>query len=405
MSTPCSSPCNKPSCNCTVSLTDVLATGNLTGLCVPVNAGDTLVTILNRICQKISVPGSGQVQSDWNTINPAHPSFIKNKPHIMTPQEISNLVNQIISSAVIDWSQIVGVPNFLTESNFLSLLENYLQTHGYLTEGDLITFLTTHGYLTNEEFLNLLQQYLNSEDFKNLLTQLLNSYFNNFPLVELDPTVAPFIKNIVPGTLTTQFAKWNGSTYAPHILTFSDITGTINQNQYNQSDIDNFISDYLDTHQQTVFDVINQYFTTIGTTNVPIATTSSLGVVQVGSGLQITTGGILSVTPETTVTSTPCGVDLQYKGGASYPTAITVQLGSGTGTVKLKYNAYNAPDKFVLMYDGVAVIDTGYRGSKSYQTKLNNALAAKGAPPETIQGAGLGEASFNKTSAPTQLPC
>lgn len=378
--------CGKPACNCTVSPSDVLFPSDVNGLCVEVNAGDSILTILNRLCQKINTGTTPQVQADWLTVNPGHPSYIKNKPHIMTPQEVASLVNQILSNAVIDWSQLINVPNFLTESDFLSLLQNYLQTHGYLTQGDLLTYLTTHGYITNQDFLDLLQDYLNSQDFFNLLNSLLNSYFSNYALVETDPTVPFFVKNIIAGTSNTQVAKWTGSTYGPHTLTFSDITGTINSNQYNQNDI---------------FDIIGNYFTTIGTANVPITTTHSLGIMQVGPGLEVTTGGIVSVIGSTTPTTSPCGTPIAYKGGASWPTSIEIDLGSGTGLVTLSYQAYSVPDKFILMYDGVEVINTGYVGDKWRQTGLNNALIAKGVATETITGPGKGTISFTKTTATT----
>jgi hypothetical protein len=76
-------------------------------------------------------------------------------------------------------------------------------------------------------------------------------------------------------------------------------------------------------------------------------------------------------------------------------------LGSGTGIVTLTFNAFAIPDRYVVTYNGVVVIDTGYRGarSQSRQTELNAALAARGLPPSTIVGPGIGSASFLKTSS------
>ena len=56
------------------------------------------------------------------------------------------------------------------------------------------------------------------------------------------------------------------------------------------------------------------------------------------------------------------------------------------------------PSKIVVKYDGVTVIDTGYRGDVSYQGALNSALAALGFPAENIVGAGVGTATFTKSA-------
>ena len=92
------------------------------------------------------------------------------------------------------------------------------------------------------------------------------------------------------------------------------------------------------------------------------------------------------------------GVQYSYTGGETFPTIFNVNLGAGTGIVTLNFNAKNVPDKFEVWFDGIKVIDTGYRGSATYQTDLDNALALRGLPSETIAGVGLGTANFNKTT-------
>lgn len=95
---------------------------------------------------------------------------------------------------------------------------------------------------------------------------------------------------------------------------------------------------------------------------------------------------------EYTVTRTatppnPCNGSLQVNGGTApvnpgyfeYPIAI----GPNYGLVTLNYQAYDIPDRFVVMYDGVAVIDTGFRG-------LGGCVPAV--------GPGAGTATFMKTS-------
>lgn len=94
----------------------------------------------------------------------------------------------------------------------------------------------------------------------------------------------------------------------------------------------------------------------------------------------------------------PCGSSTSFSGGASFPTSKVINLGTATGTVTLNFDASAAPDKFIVIYDGVEVINTGYRGVSSAQSSLNAALAARGLPPETIVSYGPGSMSFNKTT-------
>lgn len=96
-----------------------------------------------------------------------------------------------------------------------------------------------------------------------------------------------------------------------------------------------------------------------------------------------------------------CGVTTPYSGGQTYPTIQEITLGSGTGTVTLNYNAFSVPDKFVVVFDGVEVINTGYRGDAGEQAALDAALATYGAPSETIAGPGSGSANFVKSTATT----
>jgi len=92
-----------------------------------------------------------------------------------------------------------------------------------------------------------------------------------------------------------------------------------------------------------------------------------------------------------------CG-QLQNQGVESWPAVFTVELGTDTGNVDFAFNAFTAPDKFIVEWDGVEVINTGYRGSSS-QGALDARLAYNGAASEPIAGVGAGTASFNKTTA------
>lgn len=97
-----------------------------------------------------------------------------------------------------------------------------------------------------------------------------------------------------------------------------------------------------------------------------------------------------------------CDQGTNYSGGIAYPDTQIIELGATTGVVTLSFNAHDVPDKFTLEFDGVIVIDTGYRGAQNEQGRLNTALADLGEPSETITSPGLGTATFNKTTTTQQ---
>ena len=105
--------------------------------------------------------------------------------------------------------------------------------------------------------------------------------------------------------------------------------------------------------------------------------------------------------PPPVVPDIPCGAGSTYNGNEAFPQTDVIDLGSTTGIVTLNFNALGIPDKFVVEFDGVEVINTGYRGNTSYQTQLDAALANRGLPPETIQAPPSGTVTFNKTTATT----
>lgn len=96
-----------------------------------------------------------------------------------------------------------------------------------------------------------------------------------------------------------------------------------------------------------------------------------------------------------------CGATAAFSGGQTFPSLFIINLGSSIGQVDLDFDAVGVPDKFILEFDGVEVINTGYRGDSAEQAALNAALAAKGLPPETIAGGPTGIAFFNKTTGTT----
>lgn len=105
--------------------------------------------------------------------------------------------------------------------------------------------------------------------------------------------------------------------------------------------------------------------------------------------------------PEPTLPPIDCSEQGTFQGGLTFPSVMEVILGSGTGMVTLDFNAFNIPDKFVVRFDGEEVINTGYRGTSSYQAALDSNLAGRGFASEPIVGVGLGSATFNKLTATT----
>ena len=80
----------------------------------------------------------------------------------------------------------------------------------------------------------------------------------------------------------------------------------------------------------------------------------------------------------------PCGSNVSYSGGVSYPTEKTIQLGSNSGDVRINFQAYGVPDRLVAFLDNIQVLDTGYIGSPSHQTALNSWLNQNNEQPQTI---------------------
>ena len=74
------------------------------------------------------------------------------------------------------------------------------------------------------------------------------------------------------------------------------------------------------------------------------------------------------------------------KGNQSFPYKIEVPLGTATGPAEFFAEAFNLPDRFVLVHGNEVKIDTGYISNNQslYQSDLNNALNARGLPNSTV---------------------
>lgn len=112
-----------------------------------------------------------------------------------------------------------------------------------------------------------------------------------------------------------------------------------------------------------------------------------------------TTTTTTSTTSTTTAAPVACGDEVVFAGGEDFPFVQPIILGGDLGIVTLDFNTFDIPDKMVVFFDGIEVINTGYRGDTSYQTALTDELIARGYTPETIVSPGLDSAFFNKTTA------
>ena len=121
------------------------------------------------------------------------------------------------------------------------------------------------------------------------------------------------------------------------------------------------------------------------------STTSSSTTTTLGAGSTSTT----SSSSTTTALIAPCNnlVDYSNQGKGTY--LVPIILGAGTGNVTLTFDTVYVPDRYRVMFDGVEVINTGFRGNSSY----NSALAALGLPP--VSGGNAGSVSFTKTTGTT----
>jgi PKD repeat protein len=97
---------------------------------------------------------------------------------------------------------------------------------------------------------------------------------------------------------------------------------------------------------------------------------------------------------------TPCGGTINATGGQSWPTpySTTINLGTSTGVVTLRYDMYSVPDRMAVVWNGNTVIDTGYCGDSRYQSQIDSIVG----PGNTIRTPSRGTATFNKTESEPQ---
>jgi hypothetical protein len=108
---------------------------------------------------------------------------------------------------------------------------------------------------------------------------------------------------------------------------------------------------------------------TTTTTTLPVATTTT------------------TVHIESTTTTVPviCDEPTTFRDkGAHYPAIFTKYIGTDLGIVTLGFQVYDIPDKIIVSWGGMEMMDTGYHGNPLFQDKLDTALLAEGDPVETI---------------------
>jgi len=126
-----------------------------------------------------------------------------------------------------------------------------------------------------------------------------------------------------------------------------------------------------------------------------------------GTTTTTTTTGTTTSTTSTTVSTTTTTIELPCEGGFAngqgsvFPIVYNINLGTGTGNVLFSYDSEDIPDKYIVVFDGAEVINTGYRGDSALQSVLDARLTQIGEPTETIQGSGTGTIIFNKSTATT----
>lgn len=102
-------------------------------------------------------------------------------------------------------------------------------------------------------------------------------------------------------------------------------------------------------------------------------------------------------TTTTTVLEFPCKMSENFY-GTTYESVRSVNIKGTTGAVILNFNTFYVPVKIVVEWDGVEVINTGYRGNAVFQTALDEALTELGLPTETINPDSNSKSAFIKTS-------
>ena len=65
-----------------------------------------------------------------------------------------------------------------------------------------------------------------------------------------------------------------------------------------------------------------------------------------------------------------CGETIVVYDNGNVEFVYEIYLGNDIGNVVLNYDSFSTPDRYVVEWNGIQVIDTGYRGNPSYNSQL-----------------------------------
>jgi len=214
------------------------------------------------------------------------------------------------------------------------------------------------------------------------------TYDNFLCGMENNPSVTTTTTTISGTTTTTTTVDPEDITFTG---TYKDFLCQMEDNPLVTTTTTTHDTDEDDVDWQIVFDNYLCMQTDVTTT------TTTAGITTTTTTAAVTTTTTAIPTTTTTTTNLPCGVAIT--GGYAFPNTYAINVGTGLGQVSLSIDTVNVPDKFIVEFDGVEVIDTGYRGDSDFQTILYSALTAEGAVPEVIVGGATGSFSFIKNTA------
>ena len=86
------------------------------------------------------------------------------------------------------------------------------------------------------------------------------------------------------------------------------------------------------------------------------------------------------------VPTTPCNQTVGYTGGINYPDVRNIDVGTSTGVVTIRFRAQSVPDRMIVKFDGVTVIDSQYHGANAPDTIARLHAKLSSINPDTGSG-------------------
>jgi len=277
------------------------------------------------------------VSSDFKV--PAYEQIIKTGTEGWAKGNVQGLTGNIVANVqAAAYTSANGNPN--TSSNDLTLY--------YDTRRPWVSMFSDDEYLTYGETTNVM-----------IITSNVTSNFNLSDItVTGDGVLSNFrsVRDNLYKVQVTPTANTNGS-----------IKLYIDDSKFNDAvGNPNLPSHALTIAVATVTTSTTSTSTSTSTTSTTSTSTSTTSTTSTSTSTTSTT----STSSTTTTTTTeapysfdqhPCPAAVSYNGGPTFPSEFRVDLGSGTtGTVTFTFDAFSVPDRFVVIYDGTLVFDSGY---------------------------------------------